>query len=316
MNVPYLIEKTPKNFKAILRSGGRKRTKYLRFGFFDGETNLRAHAWENCFTGIEVVRRGDVVYAEGKITKYLDRPIAVISRLEKIPEDWADLLCGVDADPTLLYRLGIVVSSIRHKDLKKFCRSVFSDREIFQRYVTFPGSLDDHHAYESGLLKHSVECAEDLMSRPRFSTQEREIGIIATLFHDVGKIWTQDDCWRREHLGEPWNHDIYTTDVIAEPLTCLENSYKDAAHALKETFRWIGLGSRRSPIPMYRISHAVLSADHVSAQDDAEKTAFRDHPHWHQHATFKKRIYFRCRPQNGAHKRSRNQNNDNDDKEV
>lgn len=305
MKVLDLIETKPQGFKGVFRAhpSDCKRSsrgqRYLRFGLFDDDRNVRAHAWEGSYQGINQVGKGDYVFVEGAITDYLGHPIAQIRRLESISREIGSLADGLSIDANLILRLDRLISGLSNSHLKQFCLVTLSGSGLFEKFTSFPASLNNHHRYVGGLLQHSLECAELVQRQEEFDGLVRDVGVVAALMHDLGKVLTQDTSWRNNNIGVEWDHDAFTVQVLSEPLEQLEQVCRDAAHALREIFSWIGLGAQRPVIPRYAISHAVIFADRLSAHRDAEIRAFQNHPHWHRFGEFSGRRYYRClKPKN------------------
>lgn len=83
-----------------------------------------------------------------------------------------------------------------------------------ESFTTFPASLKYHHAYEGGLLQHTVEVVEFALGINNMLGYKEEYDdiCIASLLHDVGKInqykktafgWSYTKN-RRDYLHELW----------------------------------------------------------------------------------------------------------------
>jgi 3'-5' exoribonuclease len=58
------------------------------------------------------------------------------------------------------------------------------------RFLHWPAAISMHHAYEGGLLAHTVEVAETALHiADRFPQVSRDVLIAAALWHDYGKIF-------------------------------------------------------------------------------------------------------------------------------
>jgi len=110
---------------------------------------------------------------------------------------------------------------------EKFCHSVSEPRcsaiskmleAIGSELAVTPASarVDFHNAFSGGLVEHSLRVLRNAVkySSSMLIPVDRESLIIATLFHDLGKIGDgkrpyyvpQPDKWRREHRGEMYAH--------------------------------------------------------------------------------------------------------------
>jgi 3'-5' exoribonuclease len=99
--------------------------------------------------------------------------------------------------------------------LKGFVLDTLSDDTIAFPFVACPASLGFHHNYPGGLLRHSIECAQMVERYQEFAPDKKELGMVAALFHDIGKILTMTPHMRLTSLGRSLDHDKLTGGVGA-----------------------------------------------------------------------------------------------------
>lgn len=81
------------------------------------------------------------------------------------------------------------IQSVTDPALRRTCESILT----YDKFFTWPASLSHHHAYEGGLLAHTVEVCDIAMgisissSGIRAAGINQDILIAATLWHDVMK---------------------------------------------------------------------------------------------------------------------------------
>ena len=127
-------------------------------------------------------------------------------------------------------------------------------------------------------MRHSLECAEIVKSIPLFSKMDIELGSVAALLHDVGKIRTLASGLKSTGACFLLNHDALTLEVISPYLKRLDDDWPDGGSALRYLLTWKNHNYR--PFPLMTIAEAVISADRISSGLDREQTAFSDLPSW------------------------------------
>lgn len=110
----------------------------------------------------------------------------IITQIERV--DPVDLIPESPVNPaTLLRRMTEVLKCVKpgtpeHTLWERFVRS----EELLTLYETAPAAAKHHHAYKRGLWEHSICVAENAV--PHFVTEEKGIGTVAALLHDIGKV--------------------------------------------------------------------------------------------------------------------------------
>jgi 3'-5' exoribonuclease len=166
--------------------------------------------------------------------------------------------------PWLMPFLEVIVSRIQAPWLRQFVMDVFSDDSIAFPFVACPASLRYHHNYPGGLLRHSIECAQMVSRYQEFTPEKKEIGIVAALLHDVGKILTMTPKMRRTTLGSTLDHDKLTLEILSPYLRRVDSVCPQGAAEMRYLLTWRP-GYRDSGIPKTPLANAVLAADRVSA---------------------------------------------------
>lgn len=212
------------------------------------------------------------VQVRGQIRFRSDGVVADLEHLEtgvRRPEDIVRLiprsLCPI---PWLMPILESLLGQMENVALRKFLSDVLVDDSIAFPFVSCPASLSYHHNYPGGLLRHSVECTQILERYQEFAPDKKELGMVATLLHDIGKILTMTPQMRLTSLGRTLDHDKLTLEILAPHLRRLDNNWLEGAAELRYLLTW--RPGRRDPgMPKTPLANAVLGADRVSAGLDA-----------------------------------------------
>ena len=126
--------------------------------------------------------------------------------------------------------------------LRSFCDAVARTDTLIGPFSDRTASRWHHHGYRGGLFDHSLDVAEMIGKLP-FDPVQKELGQVAGLFHDLGKIRTLD---------------------------------RNGAQALRHL--WAYPRIRPETSPLRTLLEAVRQADHLSAGLAAEKLAFAGQP--------------------------------------
>jgi len=82
--------------------------------------------------------------------------------------------------------LQLLTGWITDANLKAACFELVDNHA----FLHWPASLSHHHAYEGGLMLHTIEVAETALHiADRFPQVNRDVLIAAALWHDYGKIF-------------------------------------------------------------------------------------------------------------------------------
>ena len=205
------------------------------------------------------------VEVSGQIRWRRDGPVLDLSQVqpsETDPDDAVRLIpesiCPI---PWLLSCLEACISHLTHPALRKFALNVLANDSIAFPYVSAPASLKHHHNYPGGLLAHSIECYQLVKKHHEFSRNDFELGLVAVLFHDVGKILTITHDMRRTSLGYDLDHDKLTLEVLSPYLRQLDIDWPDGARRLRYLLTW----KKGQKIPKYDMADLVSCCDRISA---------------------------------------------------
>lgn len=77
-----------------------------------------------------------------------------------------------------------LIESVGDRPLRASCSEILTWPDLF----TWPASLSFHHAYEGGLLEHTVEVCNHALHIASAFNVNRDILLTAALWHDVMKV--------------------------------------------------------------------------------------------------------------------------------
>jgi 3'-5' exoribonuclease len=171
-------------------------------------------------------------------------------------------LCPI---PYALTELMELVESISTKCLRDFVKQVLLQPSIGIRFIQCPGSLNHHHNYEGGLLMHCLEVASRFAHDDALQVIERELGIVASLLHDIGKTQTLTPNQNRSDLGFLVDHNQLTLEVCAPALHVLAKTHQGHANHLRHVWTCASEGARYGFKAKTPLAHLLKTYDRASA---------------------------------------------------
>lgn len=259
---------------------------YLSFTIEDSTGELRAVSWDvNIAAGIDF-KEFDCITLTGRLRTFNGNWLVDVDSAELLqeePENPVHLIPNSMAPvPVLLAELATLYNCLSHPPLKSFVGWVLTDATISFPFVSLPASRQHHHNTAGGLLDHSLECASMVSRYYEFPEMEIQVGMIAALFHDIGKIKTIQCVGKHTTAGYVLDHDVLTLEILAPHLQRLDANCPDAGVALRYLFTW--RCQRKSFHPLLTIAEAISAADHISSGLDRQRSAFENCPDWQSFA--------------------------------
>lgn len=242
---------------------------FVRMALEDLYGSIPAYLWQPDET--EFPLELSCVHVCGKRRFRRDGVVADLDSLAvgvKRPEDIVRLiprsLCPL---PLLMPFLEALLGHLKNTALRQFLSDVLSDDGIAFPFVSCPASLGYHHNYPGGLLRHSIECAQMIERYQEFAPEKKELGMVAALFHDIGKTLTMTPQMGLTSLGRAMDHDKLTLEILAPYLHSLDQGWPEGAAELRYLLTWRP-GFKDKGFPKTPLANAVLAADRVSASID------------------------------------------------
>lgn len=173
----------------------------------------------NCFHSTPVfdfcqtAQEGMVVEVTGQTDYYQERLSPKLQNIQQLDEQQAQawmpqLKCSSEEDPDALWaQLQTYVQAIQHTALQQTAIRVFE--EIEPVFKDCPAAIHMHHAYQHGLLEHTVHVgrvAQALL--PLYPQVHADLALTGALLHDVGKAieYVFDRVTKKSLLGQLQGH--------------------------------------------------------------------------------------------------------------
>jgi len=173
----------------------------------------------------------------------------------------------------LLMELIAVVQGF-HPYVQRFVELALTYQDQYERFLALPASNDCHHAFQGGLLKHSLEVVSFVKQMPPPQGSEepivRDFVLALGLLHDLGKCYAGLE-FRDGHRP---GHDKLTLKALSMALSFLGEYWPEAVEFTNFVF---GRGWRQ-PSPSCSDLTMIRLSDQISASNDARSRAFADLP--------------------------------------
>ena len=244
---------------------------YVRLRLEDFSGHIYAFSWQQDVMRSPGMHDLSRVYVEGQIRQRGDQKVVELDTLIPARISYSDIVRLIPQQicplPNLLPELASVLRLISHPALCQFIWQVLVDDTIAFPFVACPGSLNHHHNYPGGLLQHSLENVSVVESQSRFSQEDCQLGLVAALFHDIGKILTLTPQMTLTSLGETVEHGKLTMELLGPASHQLHKDWPEGAKKLRYLLGW---KTNRS-IPHYNVADLVACGDRISAGLDLDK---------------------------------------------
>ena len=247
---------------------------YVRLRLEDSSGYLYAFSYKQDIMTSPGMYDWSRVYVEGQIRKRGDQAVVELDVLIPARVHYEDIVRLIPQQvcpiPILLSELGSVLRLISHPALRRFIWRVLVDDTIAFPFVACPGSLRHHHSYPGGLLQHSLENVAIVESQRRFTHDDYQLGLVAALFHDLGKILTLTPQMTQTSLGTTVQHGKLTMELLGKALHQLHEDWPEGERKLRYLLGW---KTNRS-IPHYNVADLVACGDRISAGLDMDRRSF------------------------------------------
>jgi 3'-5' exoribonuclease len=157
----------------------------------DNTGSVKAKVWSESIAKVEGLEVGKVFSFDGTVTN--DTYGTQINITKAVLTDSPDLGGFMPKSSNDLTKMKIdfedYTSNIKNKHLHSLVKTVLSG-DLYQKYLKSPAAYYIHHAYEGGLLEHTLDMLEMSKSvKSRYPNINYDMLVTGIVFHDLGKIF-------------------------------------------------------------------------------------------------------------------------------
>ncbi|MCP5104030.1 MAG: HD domain-containing protein [bacterium] len=208
-----LFENQEKKFIKDLQVGGQvdnyyklmfmdKRTKkdggvFLTLELMDKTGKIPAKVWSNAETSFKILKPGGIYRIKGNVGEYMNKKEIKVSTVRPVSpsdtdfnaEDYVES-SSFDTDALFARLLATIKSHLSNPHLVRLT-DLFAEK-YGDKFKIHYGAQKIHHAYLGGLLEHTHSMVEIAVFIAKHYALDKELLLMGTLFHDVGKIFEFD----------------------------------------------------------------------------------------------------------------------------
>ncbi|MFH1268394.1 MAG: HD domain-containing protein [Planctomycetota bacterium] len=174
---------------------------YLQVELSDRTGVIGARMWNATESLYLAFENGDYVRIEGTTQLFQGALQLIATRLTKLEpsevnEDDFTPVATVEIDK-LVVRMGEILRAMADPQLRNLAECFLLDEPLMAKFTRAPAGVKHHHAYQGGLLEHSVNLMEvALRVAPCYPQIDRDLLVMGALLHDLAK--TDELTYERE----------------------------------------------------------------------------------------------------------------------
>jgi 3'-5' exoribonuclease len=169
----------------------RKGSPYLAFTVGDRTGRIDARYWNVPQDLPGRLTVGEGLRVDATVTSWKGTLQLTVTGLTPCPAEPLEelVLTGSVNRGKLVAELREVIAGVGERFLRELLEQILLDPDFLPRYATAPAAKRNHHAWQSGLLAHSLAVAQAALDvSRRYHHVDRHLLVTAALLHDVGKV--------------------------------------------------------------------------------------------------------------------------------
>ena len=167
---------------------------FLILELMDKTGKIPAKIWDNAETSFKMIKLGDIYRIIGYVNEYMKKKEIKIDSLKPVSpketgfkqEDFVEK-ASFDTEALFSRMIESVKSNLTNKYLLELT-DLFAST-YGEKFKIHYGAQKIHHAHIGGLLQHTCSMVELAVVVAQHYNLDKELLLIGTLFHDVGKIF-------------------------------------------------------------------------------------------------------------------------------
>ncbi len=166
---------------------------YLQLELSDRSGAISARLWNASEQDYKGFENGDYVLVDGNTQLFQGNMQLIANSIRRARPDEVD-----EADFTILEsaqidrmatRLAEILRSIATPEVRNLAECFLMDTEFMAKFTAAPAGMKNHHAYQGGLLEHSLSLMELVLAvAPRYPQLDQDKLILGAFLHDMAKV--------------------------------------------------------------------------------------------------------------------------------
>ena len=169
-------------------------TSFLAIELMDKTGKIPAKVWENAEASLKILKPGNVYRLKGYVNEYMNKKEIKVDSIRPASTSDKDFDAG-DFQETCNFDAGdmfgrLIDAAKSNLDKPYLLQLVDGFAAAYgDKFKTHYGAQKIHHAYLGGLLEHTYSMMQLAVFIAGHYKLDKELLVIGTLFHDVGKIF-------------------------------------------------------------------------------------------------------------------------------
>ena len=228
----FLVEE-----KKILQTKDGK--NYLLLTIKDRTGNIDAKKWNIENDKFDDINSGDIVAIKGRAERFNNNIQIIIDKIEKLEfkQKYLEYLIPRTKKniSELIIQLENYFERINDTFLKKLIKKTIFSKDFFEKFKLAPAASNFHHAYQGGLLEHTVSviAISECLGRI-YNVQNMDILITGAMLHDIGKVFEYDPItFKRTDEGRLLGHIAIGLNYVDKKILKIKNFPQSLGNAIK-----------------------------------------------------------------------------------
>lgn len=166
---------------------------YLQVELSDRSGSIGARLWNASHGDYRSFENGDYVHVEGATQLFQGNMQLIATTIRRARPDEvveADFvtLQSEEVD-RLAARLAELLRGVKSPPLRNLAECFLMDEQFMAKFSRAPAAMKNHHAYQGGLLEHTLSLMElARLIAPRYPQLDADKLLLGAFMHDIGKV--------------------------------------------------------------------------------------------------------------------------------
>ncbi len=165
---------------------------YLQVELSDRSGRIGARMWNASETDYRGFDNGDYVRVEGATQLFQGSMQLIASTIRRARTDEVEeadfIVLQSEQIDRMAQRLTEVLRALKNPALRNLAECFLMDETFMSQFTKAPAGMKNHHAYEGGLLEHTLNLLElVLLIASRYPTLDQDKLLVGAFLHDAGK---------------------------------------------------------------------------------------------------------------------------------